>query len=486
MLTTRFRPMNARPTLLQEARRTLALALPMTAGQVGQMLLGFSDSVMVGRLGVVPLAACAFANGILNVLFVTCIGLLAGVSILVAQAHGAGRGHEAGETLRHGLVIALVTGTALGLAITFGHPLLRLLGEPPAVVAQARPFLIIVGWSLLPALVWQCLKQYCESLSHPLLPMMAMLAAVMLNVLLSWVLIYGHLGAPALGIAGAAWATFVTRGLLTAAMAVLILRARRFRETRPPRWRAALAWRALRAQLALGLPVALQLLLEVGLFSAAAVMMGWLGAGALAAHQVAISYAALTFMMPLGLGIAVSVRVSQAVGAGEWNRVRRIGLSGIAMAAAVMCLTAAAFLAIGATLAGFFIRDAATAALAAQLLVVAGVFQIFDGAQIVSMSALRGLSDVRMPTAIAFVAYWLVALPTCYFFGSAHRGGAQGVWWGLALGLAVAATLLTLRFLVRTRPRRFEAAGMIPANRDLDARAAPVPADAPFGLEALE
>ena len=288
----------------------------------------------------------AFANGILGVLYVTSIGLLAGVSILVAQAHGAGRGREAGETLRHGLVIALVTGTAVGLAATFGYPLLRHLGEPPAVVTQARSFLLIVGWSMLPALAWQCLKQYCDSLSHPTLPMTAMLTAVVLNVCLSWVLIYGHLGAPPLGLAGAAWATFITRALLTAATAGLILRARRFRDRRPPRWWAALSWRALRAQLALGLPVALQLLLEVGLFSTGAVMMGWLGAGALAAHQVAISYAALTFMVPLGLGIAVSVRVSQAVGAGEWTRVRRIGLSGIGMAAAVMCLTAAAFLAL--------------------------------------------------------------------------------------------------------------------------------------------
>ncbi len=461
--------MNTRPTLLQEARRTLALAVPMTVGQVGQMLLGFSDSIMVGRLGVVPLAACAFANGILNVLYVTCIGLLAGVSILVAQAHGAGRGREAGETLRHGLAIALVTGTALGVAVTLGYPLLRFLGEPPDVVAQARPFLVVVGWSLLSALCWQCLKQYCDSLSHPLLPMLAMLATVVLNVFLSWVLIYGHLGVPALGLRGAAWATFISRGLLTAAMALLVLRARRFRGTQPPRWRAALSQAVLRAQLALGWPVALQLLLEVGLFSAAALMMGWLGAGALAAHQVAISYAALTFMLPLGLGIAVSVRVGQAVGAGEWGRVRRIGLSGIGMAVAVMSVSAAGFLALGGVLAGFFIRDSAVAAIAAQLLVVAGVFQIFDGAQIVSMSALRGLSDVRIPTLIAFIAYWLVALPICYYFGLLRTRDPRGIWWGLALGLAVAALLLTLRFLAHTRRSSASLTGLPQegaANRD--------------------
>ena len=449
--------MSHQPTLLQEARRTLALAVPMTVGQLGQMLLGFSDSIMVGQLGVVPLAACAFANGILSVLFVTCLGLLAGVSILVAQAHGAGRGAEAGETLRHGLAIALSAGVGLGVAVMLSFPWLYHLGEPADVVTQSRSFLVIVGWSLVPAMCWQCLKQYCDSLSHPLVPMMAMLATVVLNVFLSWVLIYGHLGAPALGLTGAAWATLVSRVLLTAATALLVLRARRFRATQPPRWRAALSWVALRAQLALGLPVALQLLLEVGLFSAAAVMMGWLGAGALAAHQVAISYAALTFMIPLGIAIAISVRVGQAVGAGEWTRVRRIGLSGIGMAAGVMSLSAAGFLFLGAMLAGFFIHEAAIAALAARLLVVAGVFQIFDGAQVASMAALRGLSDVRVPTFISFVAYWLVALPTCYFFGVVGTHDPRNIWWGLALGLAVSALLLTLRFLARTHPHQLAA-----------------------------
>ena len=443
---------STRHAYLREARATLALAIPMTTGQVGQMLLGFSDSLMIGRVGVVPLAACAFANGVLNILFVTGIGLVAGVSILAAQAHGAHRPREAGETLRHGLVISVGTGLAVVAVLFAVGPYLSWFRQPPEVLAQARPFLVIVGWSLVPALAWQCLKQYCEALSYPLLPVLAMLGTVVLNVFLSWVLIYGHLGAPALGLTGAAWATFTARVVLLVFTAALVLRSPRFRGSLPPRWAAALSGTQLRRQLAVGLPVAVQLFFEVGAFALAAVLMGWLGAVPLAAHQIAITYAALTFMVPLGVSMAVSVRVGQAVGAGEWARVRVIGLGGVGMAMLFMTTTATVFLLAGASLARLAVTDAPTAALAAQLLVVAGVFQIFDGAQVAGMGALRGLTDVRVPTAIAFVSYWLIALPTCYAVGIAARRGAVGIWWGLALGLAVSAAGLTWRLLAKTRP----------------------------------
>ena len=437
--------------ICKEARLTLALAIPMTAGQVGQMLLGFSDNLMVGRVGVVPLAASAFALGVLNALFVPGLGLLAGVSVLTAQAHGANRPREAGEVLRHGLCISLLTGAVMGLGVLFGSGLLAHLGEPPDVLAQGHAFLLIVGWSLLPAMGWQCLKAYCEALSYPLMPMVTMFGGVALNVFLSWVLIYGHLGSPTLGLAGAGWATLVTRTLLFGVLLSRVLRASRFREALPARWLAPLSWTRICVQLTLGLPVALQLLLEVGTFSIAAVMMGWLGAVPLAAHQIALSYAALTFMFPLGIALAVSVRVSQAVGAEDWQRVRPIGLGGVSMAMAVMGLFTCGFLLLGGRLVGFFVRDGVTASLAARLLVVAGIFQVFDGTQVVSMSALRGLADVKIPTVISFVSYWVVALPTCYFLGVSGRAGAVGIWWGLALGLSFAAVSLLARFFYKTR-----------------------------------
>ncbi len=453
-------------TIFKEARATLALAIPMTAGQVGQMLLGFSDNLMVGRVGVVPLAASAFALGVLNALFVPGIGLMGGVSILAAQAQGAQRPQEAGEVLRGGLCVSLVAGLLMAIAAMAGvaSGVLQTLGEPPEVLAQGRAFFIIVGWSLLPAMGWQCLKSYCDALSCPSLPMLTMFGGVTLNVFLSWILIYGHLGAPALGLAGAGWATLVTRLLLFTTLLVRIVRMPRFREALPARWFAPLSVARLRAQLALGLPVALQLLLEVGTFSIAAILMGWLGAASLAAHQIAISYAALTFMFPLGIAMAVSVRVSQAVGGREWARVRPIGFGGVGMAMAVMGLFATGFLLLRVPLVGFFVRDAATAALAAQLLAVAGIFQVFDGAQVVSMGALRGLSDVKIPTLISFVSYWMVALPVCYFLGIRGKSQALGVWWGLAFGLAFAGALLTTRFFHKTRAAHLPTAQTAPGR----------------------
>lgn len=436
--------------ITKEVRQTLVLAVPMTAGQVGQMLLGFSDNLMVGRVGIVPLAASAFALSVLNALFVPGLGLLAGVSVLAAQAHGANRPREAGEVLRNGLCISLLAGVAMGFLVTFGQRALAHFGAPPEVLKQGRAFFLIVGWSLLPAMGWQCLKAYCEALSYPLLPMLTMLGGVALNVFLSWVLIYGHLGAPAFGLAGAGWATLVTRTLLFGVLLTRILQLPRFRAALPVRWLAPLSGARLRAQLALGLPVAVQLLLEVGAFSTAAIMMGWLGAAALAAHQIAICYAGLTFMFPLGIALAVSVRVGQAVGAGEQWRVRPIGLGGVAMAMGVMGLFAVGYLLLRVPMVHFFVRDAAAAALAAQLLAVAGIFQVFDGVQVVSMGALRGLSDVKIPTGISFVSYWVVALPLCYFLGISRHSSAVGVWWGLAFGLAFAAMLLVTRFVRKT------------------------------------
>lgn len=424
----------------------------MAAGQIGQMLLGFSDSVMVGKLGVVPLAASAFANGIISVLLVAGIGLLASVSIMASQAFGAGQPREAGEVMRQGIGIAAVTGLLIGGFITLGLGGLAWFKQPPEVLAAARPFLVIVGWSVGPALVWQCLKQFCEALSRPLVPMLTMFAAVVLNVLLSWVFIYGHLGLPALGLNGAAWATLISRMLFMVVLFVVVVRSPHFYAALPLKWVAKVDWHGVRAQLAIGLPVALQLLAEVGAFATAAVMTGWLGAEALAAHQVAISYCAMTFMCPLGISIAVSVRVGQVVGAGDWSRVRTIGAGGLVMAMVLMGMFACVFAGAGTLLAGLFVREQPVALLAGRLLGVAAIFQLFDGVQVVTAGALRGLSDVRVPTAIAFFAYWAVALPVCYLAGFGWHHGPLGVWWGLATGLTVAAVTLVWRFHIKTRP----------------------------------
>jgi len=446
--------MSALKPALAELRPTLALALPIIAGQVSQILMGLTDSVMIGHVGRVPLAGSAFAGGVFGLFFIVGAGILSAVPVLVARAHGAGQPAECGVWLRHGLALALAIGAVeagltAGLATQLGR-----LGQPPEVVEVATPFFIIIGVSLVPTCVFQVLRQFSEGLGRPWQPMAILFFCVGLNAGLDWVFIFGHLGVPPLGLTGAGCSTFAARAT---ACVLLWVWFRRQPDVRPllPRAAAlaALSRRHLRELLHLGGPVAGQLLFEVVAFSTAALMMGWLGTVPLAAHQIALSCAALTFMFPLGLAMATSIRMSQAVGSGRRAALRPIGFSSLGLAVAIMGTFALVFALGGGVIARGFTLDPAVVALAARLLLVAAIFQIFDGGQVVGAGALRGLSDVRVPMLITFVAYWLVALPAAYFLGFRAGLGAVGIWIGLAAGLACAAVLLGARLARATAPR---------------------------------
>ncbi|HTX64236.1 MAG TPA: MATE family efflux transporter [Opitutaceae bacterium] len=446
--------MSALKPALAELRPTLALALPIIAGQVSQILMGLTDSVMIGHVGRVPLAGSAFAGGVFGLFFIVGAGILSAVPVLVARAHGAGQPAECGVWLRHGLALALAigaveAGVTAGLATQLGR-----LGQPPEVVEVATPFFIIIGVSLVPTCVFQVLRQFSEGLGRPWQPMAILFFCVGLNAGLDWVFIFGHLGVPPLGLTGAGCSTFAARAT---ACVLLWVWFRRQPDVRPllPRAAAlaALSRRHLRELLHLGGPVAGQLLFEVVAFSTAALMMGWLGTVPLAAHQIALSCAALTFMFPLGLAMATSIRMSQAVGSGRRAALRPIGFSSLGLAVAIMGTFALVFALGGGVIARGFTLDPAVVALAARLLLVAAIFQIFDGGQVVGAGALRGLSDVRVPMLITFVAYWLVALPAAYFLGFRAGLGAVGIWIGLAAGLACAAVLLGARLARATVPR---------------------------------
>jgi MATE family multidrug resistance protein len=280
--------------------------------------------------------------------------------------------------------------------------------------------------------------------------------------LLNWLLIYGKFGFPTLGLAGAGWATLISRVVIVAVLWVCLARAKGLRAAWPSlrakthdvaraRWSAPLSRTKFSEMLHLGVPAAGHLFFEGGAFTAAAIIMGWLGTVALAAHQIALSCAAATFMFMLGLSMAVSIRIGQATGAGEQARRRPIGFGALGLCVAGMTLAAILFFSASRPIAALFINDPEVVALAAKLLIVAGVFQIFDGVQVVGAGALRGLTDVKIPTAITFVAYWLIALPSAYWFGVKAGHGPIGVWIALAAGLACAAVLLTLRFARLTR-----------------------------------
>jgi MATE family multidrug resistance protein len=439
------------PELLKELRPTLALALPMIVGQVGQMLIGLTDSAMIGRLGTVPLAAAAFTHGVFIVFFVAGIGFLVPVGVFTARDHGAGDLAGCAAWLRHGRRVALVVSCAAFAILAGLATQLHRFGQPAEVVAITPPYFLLISASLVPTLFFQVQRQFAESLGHPWVPMVIMLADVVLNALLNWIFIWGHLGLPALGLVGSGVATLVAR---SAAVATLALWLRQSAELAPIRAVPDAGWEPprFRALRAMGLPAAGCLLFEVGAFAMAALMMGWLGAPALAAHQVAISCASFTFMFPLGLSMALSLRLSRVLGAGRRELLRPIGFGGLLLSTILMAAFATVFALAGDTLVRVFSTDPVVTALAARLLVVAAIFQLFDGGQVVAAGALRGLTDVKVPTLITFTAYWVLALPAGYVLAFHTRMGPTGVWVGLACGLACAAVLLWLRFRRLTRP----------------------------------
>jgi MATE family multidrug resistance protein len=374
------------------------------------------------------------------------MGLISAVAVMTSHAFGSQDRTAGAEALRHGLGLSTLAGLVATLALLLLRDHAAWLRQPPEVVLEARAYIGWVGWSLVPALPAMVAKQFCEALNRPWPPTLILLGGVLLNVLLNWLWIFGHAGFPAMGLEGAGLATLAARVATLGGILLFVLRDRKLAGWLPGRWLARPVWRVARRQLALGWPVGLQHLLEVGAFVLGSLMMGWISARALAAHQIAITCAATTFIVALGFGMAVGIRVGHAWGAGDHAAWRRTGWVGLGFAVALMGAFAGLFLTANQPIAGLFVPDAEVRALAAGLLVIAGFFQVFDGLQVVALSALRGLSDVRRPAALVALAYWVVALPLAWLLGFVFHLGPAGIWIGLASGLAMAAATLIARF----------------------------------------
>ncbi len=436
---------------LSENRRTLALAAPITAGFLGQMLMGWVDTIMVGRIGVIPLAACAFSNTVLAVPFVFGFGVLSAVSVRVSIAHGAGRERDAGEILRAGLVLGGALGLLIALLIQFGLPLLPFLGQKPEINIACVDFLLLCTWSIIPIFLTTVAKNFCEALSRPWVPFWIVLGGVLLNAFLNWILIYGNLGLPAMGLEGAGLATLLARIAVTLGIFFYLLKDTAFLRSLPKKWLAP-GWLAeLPALLRIGLPTGGLHLSEVTTFAACSLMMGWISVDAMAAHQIAMTCVATTFMIPLGFSQALSVRVGQLRGSGEFARLAPVVFGALGLTFALMTITALLFISGGPRIAAWFISNATVAALAANLLFMGGIFQICDGAQIVSMGALRGFEDTRTPMILGAFTYWGVALPASYLLAFWAGFGPTGIWTGLVVGLTIAAFCLVTRLALRLK-----------------------------------
>ncbi|MGL4400782.1 MAG: MATE family efflux transporter [Luteolibacter sp.] len=431
-------PMN----VLHESRLTLRLALPLMIGQLSQMLLGVADTVMVGHLGVTELAALTFANSLFHIPFVFGIGLLTGISVSTSNSRGANDAQAARGSCRHGLYLSIALGMLL-FGISWLVSLhLDFFGQPADVTARTPVYFQIVTASLVPALASIALKNHADALNRPWPPFWIFLGGVVLNVMLNWVMIHGKLGCPELGFEGAAWATLISRTAILLAMFVWLVSARDLREWVPYRWFRKPDFPDVKRLLAVGLPASIQMVCEVTAFSLAGLIMGRFGQNAMAAHQIAITLAATAFMIPLGLSMALTVQIGEAHGAGELTRLRPIVVSGWLLAAVYSLLAAGVFLVGGKFLASLFINAPEVIALSGSLLVIVGIFQLFDSLQVASSAMLRGLRDAKVPAVMGFVAYWLVGLPVGAGLAFEFHLGPTGVWWGLAAGLCVASITL--------------------------------------------
>lgn len=434
---------------MHELRPTVRLAAPITAGQVGQMLMGVTDTLMVGQIGTLALAACAFGNNVLMIAALSGYGVLTAVSVRVSHAHGAGIADAMARAYYAGAGLSVIGGIFCAAGMHLVYPLFQHLGQAPGVVEEAKAYTLIVAWSLIPAWLTAAARNYLDSQSRPWPAFWIMFGGVLLNVFLNWILIFGNLGAPALGLAGAGWATLISRVVTFVALTwfVLACSSAPSEPYKPGRaW-----WREQAALLRLGTPVGLQLVCEVGAFAAAALLIGRLGAVPLAAHQIALTCASTTFMFPLGVAMASTVRIGQALGGGRRELLRPIGAGAWFLGVVIMAVFTVILILAGPAIARAFVSDPPVIAIAAQLLVIAAIFQLVDGVQVIGSGLLRGLHDTKVPMWINLFAYWVIALPLGSWLTFGQGQGAAGMWIGLAWGLVFAAVLLVLRFLRKTR-----------------------------------
>jgi MATE family multidrug resistance protein len=435
----------------KDIRGTIKLAYPVVIGQLGHMMMGVVDSMMVGRVGAVPLAAASLANALFFLILVFGIGISMALSPLVAMALGAGENDQCKVIFRQGILVHLVISVILLLLTFAGAHAIHYLNQPPEVVAQAVDYLKIIGFSIIPIMVFQTYRQFIEGFQVMKPPMVIALLMNVLNALVNWIFIFGHLGLPAMGLRGAGIATLITRLSMALSIALYTCYSQRFKNYHTLSWFKGYDKTIIKKILGIGIPSGFQYFFEVGAFAGSVVLIGWLGYNQLAAHQIAINMAAVTFMFAFGISSASAIRVANAMGRKEKKSVRRAGIASILLSGGLMAFFSILFLFFRHKLPALYIDDAQVITITSSLLIIAAVFQVSDGIQAVGIGILRGMGDVKIPTLITFIAYWLIGLPGGYLFGFIFKLGVQGIWWGFVLALTVSALMLTRRFIIVTR-----------------------------------
>lgn len=424
----------------------MALAIPVVVVQLGFMAMGAVDTLMVGRASAQMLAAVALGNLYFFNVSIFCTGTLMALDPLVSQALGAGDSEAVPRAIQRGLLLALGLSLLTSALLAASPIVLRTLRQPAEINPDAAAYLQISIVGVVPYLAFAVLRQSLQAM-HRVAPIVwTIVIANVLNAALNWVFVYGNLGSPRLGVAGSGIATAISRWVM-----MLLLLAFAWKELRPqltPIRREVFARRPLQRMLAIGTPIGAQQALEAGAFGAIGLLMGVLGTIEMAAHQIAITLAALTFMVPLGVGSATAVRVGRAIGAGDSARARAAMRAGYLCGVGFMMLTAIGFLSMPRLLASAFSPDPRVIALAVTLIPIAGVFQVFDGGQAVGAGVLRGAGDTTAPLWVMLAAYWLIGVPVSAYLGFQTAMRAAGLWWGFVISLGLVAVVLYLRIRI--------------------------------------
>jgi MATE family multidrug resistance protein len=438
-------------TLSRHIRATLAIGGPLIGGQLAQTLVTLTDTVMMGWYGVEELAAVALGGSFFHVILIVGMGFGLAVMPMVAASSSNGDALQVRRVTRMGLWLGIGFGVLSLPVFWFSGAILLALGQEAQVAADGQLYLRIAGLGIVPAVLAIVLRSHLSALERPRVVLWAWLGGAVLNAAMNWVLIFGNLGAPEMGIAGAALASLGTHMLILIVLAVFAARARGLADYAlfERFWRSD--WSVFFAVFRLGWPIGLTLLAESGLFVGTMVMMGWIGTTELAAHGIALQIVSVTFMVHVGLSSAATVRAGHAWGRGDAEGLRQAAVAALGLSAAMVAVTIALLIGLREDLVGLFVGPddplrPLIILLGAQLLVVAAIFQLADAAQVMALGLLRGVQDTRVPMFYAVVSYWLVGMPCAYVFGFMLGWGAVGIWWGLVVGLVLAGGLMIRRF----------------------------------------
>ncbi len=427
-------------------KRNIKVAYPIMLAQAGQVSVQLVDSIMVGHVGTPELAASSFANSIFIIGFVFGMGFTFGLTPLVGQAFGAKEYKRVGELFRNSFILNVIISIFLAFLMFGISFLMPYMGQPKEVVILSIPYYRILVISMIPFLLFYTIKQYLEGLGKTKAATIITILANIINVIFNYIFIFGHFGVSELGLNGAGWATLISRILMPILLIMWFVKTDYYVKYKEFIFTRIKSLKEIYSLFIFNLPIGLQIVVEVIAFAIGGVMMGWYGETALAAHQIALGLASFTFMIASGIGSATTIRVSFQLGSRKFIKLRNAGFASIHLIIVFMSLTAILFLVLRHILPEIFTLDKDVIELASYLLIFAAIFQIVDGIQLVSISALRALSDVKFALWFSIFTYGFLALGSSYTFAFFFDLGPKGIWFGYVTGLSVASIVFLIRF----------------------------------------